>query len=89
MQKIRSRADAREVAEKFINEKLTIQLWDEFEDNRLMEYVEACGSRIHRVNFIDTVNGTSFSEKHTVEFIASVIWSNRKFINQSGQLGSL
>ena len=89
MQKIRSRANAREVAEKFIAEKFTIQLWDEFEDNRLMEYAEACGVRIHRVNFIDTVNGTSYCEKHTVEFIADVIWHNRKFINQSGQLASI
>ena len=109
MDKIKTRKDARALAELFTVEhplanpnmathycigygceKNCIQLWDSIKDNRLMIYIEQNqNDDTHLVYFTDTVNDTEFCRWLTLSEIEDQIWSNRKFINQSGQLNDL
>lgn len=90
MKSIRSFANARELAEKFVNEKLEIQLWDTETSNRIMCYIRKDEDRnAIKVAFIDTVNGTETIQNVSISEIEEAIWHNRKYINQSGQLKSL
>lgn len=87
MQKIRSIANARELAEKFVNMKMEIQLWDKAESSIVLCYIcEDEDRKSVKVALVDTWNGTESIQHMSLSEIEEAIWHNRKFINHSGHL---
>lgn len=71
-------------------DKNCIQLADDMDGNCLMIYIEMNqNDNTHLVAFTDTVNDTEHFKWITLQEIEDYIWSNRKYINQSGQLADL
>lgn len=90
MNKIKSKADARALAEKLVSEDFTIQLWDDMNSNRLM-FCEGATEYCHRYNMLlsNTVRGIEWHEEMSIHTITEALWCSRKFINNSGQLDEI
>ena len=90
MNKIIRRTDARMLAEKMVNDGITVQLWDSVEDNRLLRCKGSTGyNQQYQMIVTDTVNGTEYHENMSIYTIAEALWNARKFINHSGQLETI
>ena len=70
-------------------EKPFIQLWDTFDENRIMIIIEQSRPDCFLVYLLDTVNDTEVSYWFSISEIEEAIWHHRKFINKSGQLDNL
>lgn len=88
MKKITSKALAEQFVRAILNDNKMVQLWDNPKDNRIMEIREV--DDCFEVEFVDTVNGVTFKkETMRLPMLVEIVWENRKFINQSGQLNNL
>ena len=87
MNKIKNKADARTRAEKLVASDSMIVLWDKVKENRVMLRDSSYHSDTrYKMALMDTVNGTGWYELLSIYGVADILWHNRKFINQSGQL---
>lgn len=89
MKKITSKKDARELARKLLDSKIQIQLFDEECNNKIITLSE---SEYHigvRLIWVDTVNGDSGVKDCLFTTAVDIIYSHRKYINNSGQLEAL
>lgn len=90
MNKIKSKADARALANKMVTDFITIQLWDDTNGNRLMFCEGSTGyNQQYRMLLTNTVRGTEYHENMSIYTIAEALWCARKFINNSGQLANI
>lgn len=101
--KIKRMADARAIADLLVATPNHFQKWycpgydDDFpciklvdkENSNLIMIVLEEDFPYYRVAYTDTVNDTEVFGRVTIHELAGAIWSHRKFINQSGQLGNL
>ena len=78
------------LAEKMVTDHITVQLWDNMEDNRLFRCEGSTGyNQQYKMIVNDTVNGTEYHENMSIYTIAEALWKARKFINHSGQLETI
>ena len=90
MKKIISKALAEQFVKAVLNDNKMIQLWDNMKNNRIMEITETISQDYFKVVFTDTVQGVIMGEETMkLSMLVEIIWENRKFINQSGQLDNL
>lgn len=90
MQKIRSKVDAREVAEQLIETNGYIVLRDEIDSGDVIEILEndeEC--KMIKFRRTDSVKGITSTGWMSRSLLPLIIWERRKFINQSGQLASI
>lgn len=88
--KINTKKDVLELGIKFWIEKPPIQLWDNFDGNCILECLDTDAELgLLKVAFVDTVNGTRSTAWIGENELHTLLWDNRKFINQSGQLNDL
>ena len=88
MKKITSKSLAEQFVRAILNNNKMVQLWDNPNDNRIMEIKEV--DTYFEVEFADTVNGVTFrKETMRLPMLVEIVWENRKFINQSEQLNNL
>ncbi len=87
MDKIKSKADARALAERMVTDFFTIELWDDANGNRLM-FCEGTTTHTkeYKMLLTNTVRGTECHENMTIHTITEALWCARRFINKSGQL---
>ena len=89
MNKIRTKADALAVAKKLVASDSMLVLWDNIKENRvaLRDSTYHSDTR-YKIALMNTVNGDGWYELLSIYGVAEIIWHNRKFINQSGQLAT-
>lgn len=88
MQKIRSKHDARKLAEKLVEDwSVEITVWNSRKIKVVDQDIEDPG--IFYIRIIDDINGSLHHERHTVSDLTEQIWANRRYINKCNQLAAL
>lgn len=88
MEKIKKYKDATSVATKMAERKIEVQLCDERKTARIVK-VEHFDGYLCKIQYVDAVTGDVWNDRVSINELSEVIWENRKFINNSGQLENM
>ena len=86
MEKIKSKADAKELIRRLVEKEEWITLWETARSIRVITRIIDDGASGYYVHFHEDTTGEEWSSFRYLSEIVDVVWDNRKYINSTPQL---